>query len=177
MRPGSSVSAARLRAIGLVGGIIVSAAILASCAPQPEPSQSVTETPQPTASVATTAPPTPTSDPDPGPELIPDGTAADNLPLFKAVTAKVWASDHRVEGRAYIDALVSVGFPKDRMQVTADQTTIGRAAESLQFSVAWGDDECLIGQVGPSTGKPVTKVMPQLAKSRCLVGSTRPIDW
>lgn len=63
------------------------------------------------------------------------------------------------------------------MQVTADLTTVGNPAESLQFSIAWGDDECLIGQVGPSTGEPVTAVMPQLAQGRCLIGETRPIDW
>ena len=109
--------------------------------------------------------------------LVPDGTATDNLALFTAVTAKVWGSDDRARGREYVDALVAAGFPKDRMQVTADQSTVGRAAESMQFSVAWGDEECLIGQVGTSTGEPVTAVMPQLAGGRCLVGRTRPIDW
>lgn len=109
--------------------------------------------------------------------LVPGGTATENLVLFTAVTAQVWASDDRARGRAYVDALVAAGFPKERMQVTADRTTVGRAVESLQFSVAWGDRECLIGQVGPSTGEPVTAVMPQLGGGRCLVGRTRPIDW
>lgn len=108
---------------------------------------------------------------------MPEGAAADNLPLFAQVTAQVWGSDRRVEGRAYIDALVAAGFDRERMQVTADLTTVGNPAESLQFSIAWGDDECLIGQVGPSTGEPVTAVMPQLAQGRCLIGETRPIDW
>lgn len=106
-----------------------------------------------------------------------DGTAADNLTPFSDVTARVWASERRAEGRAYIDALVAAGFPKERMQVTADLTTVGNPVESLQFSIAWGGEECLIGQVGPSTGAPVTTVMPQLAGGRCLIGATRPIDW
>ncbi len=63
------------------------------------------------------------------------------------------------------------------MQVTQDQSTVGNAAESLQFSVRWGEESCLIGQVGPSTGAAVTAVMPQLAEGRCLVGNTRAIDW
>ncbi len=63
------------------------------------------------------------------------------------------------------------------MQVTQDLTTVGNPVESLQFSVRWGEDECLIGQVGPSTGEPVTVVVDQLAEGRCLVGNTRPIDW
>lgn len=121
----------------------------------------------------------PSASPSPSaaPTLDPDGTAADNLPLFTAVTRRVQASDDRGHGRAYIDALVDAGFAKERMQVTSDLTTVGRAAESIQFSVAWGDEECLIGQVGPSTGDPVTEVMPQLAEGRCLVGETRTIDW
>lgn len=108
---------------------------------------------------------------------MPDGTAADNLPVFALTTEQVWGSESGASGRAYIDALVAAGFDRARMQVTEDLSTVGNPAESLQFSVAWGDKECLIGQVGPSTGDPVTAVMPQLAEGRCLVGNTRPIDW
>lgn len=109
--------------------------------------------------------------------LVADGSAADNLPLFTAVTAQVWSTDQRVSGRAYIDALIAAGFDRAAMQVTQDQSTVGNAAETLQFSVRWGETECLVGQVGPSTGEPVTVVLPQLAEGRCLVGSTRAIDW
>lgn len=112
-----------------------------------------------------------------GPVYVADGTADDNLPLFEAVTAAVWASDQKVSGRAYIDALVAAGFERAAMQVTPDTSTVGNPAESIQFSVRWGDAECLVGQVGPSTGEPVTVVVPQLAEGRCLVGTTRPIDW
>ena len=111
------------------------------------------------------------------PGYVPDGTAEDNLPLFAATTARVWASDERASGRAYVDALIAAGFDHDAMQVTHDLTTVGNPVESLLFSVRWGDDECLIGQVGPSTGEPVSMVMPQLAEGRCLIGDTRPIDW
>ena len=109
--------------------------------------------------------------------FVADGTADDNLPLFSAVTAQVWASDQKVSGRAYVDALIAAGFDRAMMQVTQDVSTVGNAAESIQFSVRWGDSECLVGQVGPSTGAPVTVVMPQLAEGRCLVGATRAIDW
>jgi hypothetical protein len=109
--------------------------------------------------------------------LLPDGTADDNLPLFTAVADAVWASDQRGAGRAYIDALIAAGFDREAMQVTQDTSTVGNPAESLQFAVRWGDTECLIGQVGPSTGQVVTAVMPQLAEGRCLVGTTRSIDW
>lgn len=108
---------------------------------------------------------------------MPDGTAEENLPVFTATAEAVWASDQQGAGRAYIDALIGAGFDRDAMQVTQDQTTVGNPAESLQFSVRWGNDECLVGQVGPSTGQVVTAVLPQLAEGRCLVGATRPIDW
>lgn len=120
--------------------------------------------------------PSPSASPE-GPAYVADGTADDNLPLFAAVTAAVWASDQKVSGRAYIDALIAAGFDRGAMQVTQDVSTVGNPAESIQFSVRWGDTECLVGQVGPSTGEPVTVVMPQLAEGRCLVGTTRAIDW
>lgn len=107
---------------------------------------------------------------------MPDGTAADNLALFAAVTESVWASADRASGRAYVDALVAAGFDKTAMQVTADLTTVGNPAESIQFSVLW-DDECLVGQVGPATGEPHAVVLPAIDEERCLVGETRPIDW
>ncbi len=143
---------------------------LAACTPETGPSP----TPAPAASETASPAPSPTPD---GPVLHPDGTAEDNLPLFDAVTAKVWEESGSSSGRAYIDAFVAAGFDKGDMQVTQDLTTVGNAVESMQFSVRWGDDACLVGQVGPSTGEPLTVVMDQLAEGRCLVGDTRPIDW
>lgn len=150
--------------LGAAGALL----LLTACTPEP------VETPEPTAPVEATpsASPTPSA-----PTFVPDGSAEDNLPIFTAVTEAVWASDDRVSGRAYIDALVAAGFDKAAMQVTADRSTVGNPAESIQFSVRWGDDACLVGQVGPSTGEPQAVVMEQLAEGRCLVGDTRVIDW
>lgn len=171
-----SVSAGPIRSSSvLILGAAVAAGLISCSAPLPEDSPSAVPSPSASASATPTQTPTPTA--APGPILVPEGTASDNLPLFAAVTAKVWAGPDRVSGRAYVDALVAAGFAKERMQVTADRTTVGNPVESLLFSVAWGDKECLIGQVGPSTGNPVTEVMPQLAEGRCLIGETRPIDW
>jgi hypothetical protein len=108
--------------------------------------------------------------------FVPDGNAAANLPIFTQTVAAVWASDAKDQGRAYIDALVAVGFDKAAMQVTADRTTIGDPAESIQFSVVFAG-ECLVGQVGPATGEPHTVVAPVLSTGACLVGGTRTIDW
>lgn len=125
---------------------------------EPDPSRSSPAAAQPTPSAAPT-----------------DAEAA--LASFAAVTAEIWSSDARDQGRAYIDALEQAGFAKDAMQVTADRSTVGNPAESLQFSVAWSDSECLVGQVGPSTGEPVTALLPRLSDGACLAGKTRPIDW
>lgn len=144
----------------------LSLTLLAGCAPEPTP----TPTPSPSASAGpeTGAP---------APAFLPEGTAAENLPIFTQTAQAVWASERRAEGRAYIDALIGVGFDRAAMQVTNDLSTVGNPAESIQFSVRWGESECLVGQVGPSTGGLVAKVLPQLAEGRCLVGETRPINW
>lgn len=127
----------------------------------------------PTSSPVPTATPTPTPT---GPVLVPDGSADDNLSLFTSVVNAVWATPEQAQGRAYVDALAAAGFDKGAMQVTQDLSTVGNAAESMQFSVRW-DDECLVGQVGPSTGAPFTTIVPLLEGDLCLVGRTRPIDW
>ena len=155
-----------VRSAGLIASVLF-AAVLAGCtAATPEPAS-----PSPTPSA-----PGETATPAPGPSLVPDGSAADNLPLFAAVTEQVWQSEAHASGRAYVDALAAAGFDKAAMQVTNDTSTVGNAAESIQFSVQWGQ-ECLVGQVGPATGDPVTVVLPALAEGGCLVGQTRPIDW
>ncbi len=142
---------------------------LAGCAPI---GQAPTSTSGPPATTGSTQGPATAS---PAPTLLPGGTADDNLPLFRAVTAQVWSSDQRASGRAYIDALVAAGFDRSAMQLTEDHSTVGNPAESFQFSVRWGDAECLVGQVGPSTGDPVTAVLPQLDAGACLIGKTAPV--
>lgn len=137
---------------------------LVACTPDPAPS--------PEASPS--EPVTPTAE---APVFHPEGTAEDNLPVFTSVTETVWASEEKNSGRAYIDALVAAGFDRANMQVTQDLSTVGNPAESMQFSVRWGEEFCLIGQFGPSTGTPVTAIMDQLDEGRCLIGNTRPIDW
>jgi hypothetical protein len=114
--------------------------------------------------VAISGSPTPTSE------------AAARLNEFRAVVQKVWSSTDRADGRAYVDALTSAGFDRGRMQVTNDRSTVGNPAESIQFSVRVGD-ECLVGQVGPATGEPVTVILPVLGRGTCLIGDTRSIDW
>jgi hypothetical protein len=157
---------APLRSFATVIGLPIALGfVLTACTPAPSPSPTLTPAAAPT-------------EPAPTEETIafhPGGTAEENLPIFAAVTAEVWAASGSSSGSAYIDALTAAGFDKSAMQITQDLTTVGRPVESMQFSVRW-DTQCLVGQVGPSTGNPVTMVMDQLAEGRCLVGTTRPIE-
>ena len=139
---------------------------LAGCSAAP------VDRPAPTESV--TASPTPTEAAPPA--LVPEGTAAENLPYFDSVITAALAADPNVAGRGYIDALVAAGFDKTTMEVTMDTTTKGEPADSIQFSVNIAG-ECLIGQNGPSTGGYHSVVAPLLATGTCLVGATRQIDW
>ncbi|MGV2983850.1 DUF6993 domain-containing protein [Microbacterium sp. AGC85] len=159
---------ARLRLMA-AGAVVALGLGLAACAPD-----SPVQPPSSPTAGAGSASAAPTAE---APTIQPDGTAEDNLPLFSAITEQVWSSDERAAGRAYIDALTAAGFDRNAMQVTKDVTTVGNPVESLQYSVRWGEAHCLVGQVGPSTGEPVTAVVDQLAEGRCLIGETRPIDW
>lgn len=109
------------------------------------------------------------------PVLIPEGTAADNLPFFDAVNAATLAADPAAGGQAIIDGLVAAGFPKAEMEVSSDTTSIGEPADSIQFAVRW-QGQCILGQNGPATGYH-SSVVSQLDTGRCLIGVTRAIDW
>ena len=148
---------------------------LAGCASSGDPGAGSSATASP-AAPSGSATPTPSATEPALPALDPQGDATANLPFFSSIVAAVWATPENVSGRAYIDALVAAGFDKGAMQVTHDQSTVGNAAESIQFSVMWNGD-CLVGQVGPATGQPVATVLPVLADGSCLVGETRAIDW
>lgn len=137
--------------------------------PSPSPSPEASASPDP---VASTAPPTES----PEPVLRPELPAAENLAFFDSVNRAVIAADPAAGGRAFIDALAAAGFDKAAMQVTADTTTIGDPADSIQFAVVLGAD-CLIGQYGPKSEGYRSAVRPALGTGGCLVGDTRPIDW
>ena len=137
--------------------------------------------PQPASAPATTVPPSPeASEPAPSPEAVaslrPELAASENLAYFDAVNQQVVAANPEAGGRDFIDALVAAGFDRAAMQVTADTTTIGDPADSIQFAVRF-QEECLVGQYGPKSDGYHGAVRPLLGTGACLVGQTRPIDW
>jgi len=143
-----------------VGMLAVTA--LAGCVPSaPTPTKSAA----PVASgSATPAPPT----------INLTGTANQNKPYFDMVNQKLIAAGGDLSGRPFVDNLVKAGYPKADMEVTPDRTAANLAADNIQFSIRLGTT-CLIGQYGNiGYASTVTKV---LGTGRCLIGTTRPIDW
>lgn len=144
----------------------------------PDPS---TSSPGPASSAAPESEPSgePTVDPSEAPadevvpQLVPAGTADDNLPYFNDVNERFFTDNPTPGGRAIIDNLVAAGFDKATMQVTPDSTSIGRDADSVQFSVRFGE-ECVIGQSG---GGEYVGIVGPAASGTCLIGITRAIDW
>lgn len=151
---------------GLGLGLSGCAAATPATAPAPSPSAA---TPSASAPAAAPAPP-------PAPSLRPNQDARANLAYFDFVASGVVAANPAAGGRDFIDALVTAGFDRARMEVTFDETSAALAADSIQFAVGF-DGECLIGQNGPATGGYHGAVMPVLASGTCLVGATRQIDW
>jgi hypothetical protein len=130
------------------------------------------ETPIPTPTPTATASASPA--PPSGPEIDLDGSAADNLEFFDLVNTELIAAGGALDGRAFIDNLVAVGYPKADMEVTPDSTAINIAADNIQFAVRL-NGTCLIGQYGNIGYASTTADV--LSTGRCLVGATRPINW
>ncbi|MGI9824102.1 DUF6993 domain-containing protein [Agromyces sp. Marseille-Q5079] len=152
-----------------IAGAALSVVLLGGCSllnPSPDPTTPATSSRPKPSDQATTAPV----------GLHPDLPAADNLAYFDQVGQGVVAANASAGGRDFVDALVAAGFDKAAMQVTADETTQGEPADSVQFAVLF-NHECLVGQYGPKSGGYHGEVQPALGTGGCLLGQTRPIDW
>lgn len=103
--------------------------------------------------------------------LQPEASASDNLPFFTQTIQSVWNSEQSGVGQAYFSALSTAGFDPAAIERTNDTTAIGHAADTFSIAVAWHDGQCLIGQVGVSTGEPVTAVASKLGSGGCLIGA------
>jgi hypothetical protein len=148
---------------------------IAGCTASP-PSPGASASAPATTEPAATAAPEATSEPAAEPSLRPELAASENLAYFDLVNQRVIAANPEAQGRDFVDALVAAGFDKAAMQVTADTTTIGDPADSIQFSVRF-QNECLVGQYGTGSDGYHGAVRPLLGTGACLVGQTRPIDW
>jgi hypothetical protein len=152
------------RAWGALAVAALVMATLAGCVP---------ETPMPTPEPTGSGDPSSTAT-EPPRNLDLGGTAGSNQPFFDDTNNALIAQGGALDGRAFIDNLVAAGFPKAAMEVTPDRTTVNAQTDQLQFSVRI-NGACLIGQYGG--GEYNSSVGPQLTDGRCLIGTTRPIDW
>lgn len=159
-----------MRRLGAVAApALLAALLLSGCTQTPAPTQPTGDAAAPTASSAPDASAAPTT-----PTVDASGTAEDNLAAFEATAGAVVSADPNAMGRPLVDALVGAGFPKDRMEVTADATPLGNSVDSILVSVHLGDG-CIIGQRAQDGFS--AHVEPALSSGRCLVGQTRAIDW
>jgi hypothetical protein len=144
--------------VALASGLVAG---LAGCTPTPPLPTPTPGTPSPGATAA------------PEPEIDLAGTATENQPFFDQVNIATVQGGGR-DGRSFIDALVAAGYSKELMEVTPDRTSINAQVDNYQFSVRL-NGTCLIGQYG--TAGYASYAGPVLADGKCLVGTTRPIDW
>jgi hypothetical protein len=149
----------------LTVGVLATSLALSACT-----AGAVDPAPRPTASASSSA--TPTA--PPAPELDPTGDAADNLAYFDSVNRALLAATPQPNGQQIVDNLVAAGFAKADMEITPDVTIGKEAAESIQFSVRIGGS-CLIGQTGGAGYNAMAA--PLLGTGKCLIGTTRTIDW
>ncbi len=129
--------------------------------------------PTPTSSTKS-ATPTPTPTPTKANKLDPTGTAEENLPFWQELVEGMSTTYGMADGTAMIQTLVDQGFNKADMEVTPNVTAIGERVDSVIFSVRF-DGQCFIGQIFPDRFS--ATLQPLLGTGKCLVGSTRPIDF
>jgi hypothetical protein len=152
----------------VVGAAAALAVALTGCTP----SAAAPNTPRP--SVPAVSPSSTPSTPVAAPTYDPKGTASQNLAYFNVIGRTKIGNHPSIQGKAIVDDLVAAGFDKKAMEITPDKTSIGLAAWNIEFSVKI-NRTCLIGQAGNVGFN--SFAAPLLASGKCLVGTTRKIDW
>ncbi len=155
------IEVVRASVVAVLGTVL----LVAGCAPidvQPSPTDGPSAEP--------TASPTP----EPDPQLVDGGTAGQNRPYFEFLLTGMLERNPEPSSQTVVNALVSGGFDKASMQVTADSTPVGQRADSILVSVLIGD-QCLIGQIIDSGL--TSQLTDVLGTGRCLIGETLSIDW
>ncbi|WP_025133654.1 hypothetical protein [Leucobacter sp. PH1c] len=114
--------------------------------------------------------------PEIAPELVPGGTAEENLPYFTEVLRTYTAGEGPVQGAPIVQAVTDAGFDPALMQVSFDRTKTNLDADNIFVSVRAGA-ECLIGQVVAADRSFVAVTEPAVGPQQdiCLIGTTAPI--
>lgn len=116
--------------------------------------------------------------PEVAPELIPGGTAEENLPYFTEVLRGYTAGEGAIKGEPVSRAVIDAGFDKSLMQVSFDRSETGLEADNIFVSVLLGE-KCLLGQVVTSDRSFVAETAAAVGPENniCLIGETVPITW
>ena len=159
----------RSRSIAAVAVLLAVGVLAAGCTTDND--EDLDPVPDPVTTESATPAPTETGPP----QLVPDGSAKQNLDYFDSVNLELEKDTKGMPlGRDIIDNLVDAGFTKSHMEITPDRTAIDLAADTIEFTVRI-DDNCLFGQYGDFDYRSV--VLPVLDTGKCLVGKTRTISW
>jgi hypothetical protein len=153
------------RVVGAAAVAIAVASVLAGCVNAPMPVPTIVPTPTGSSTADANTPALPI--------LRPGDSAAANQQFFDYVNSTWYAKHGMSDGKSIIDNLVAAGFRKQDMEVTPDNTAY-QAADSIIFSVRV-KGQCLVGQVSALGYKGI--IGPLLSTNKCLIGTTRPIDW
>nr|WP_209706745.1 hypothetical protein [Leucobacter exalbidus] len=116
--------------------------------------------------------------PEVAPELVPGGSADENLPYFTEVLRSFAAGDALIKGEPVARAVADAGFDKSQIQVSFDRSATGLEADNIFVSVQLGAD-CLVGQVVTADRTVATETAPAVGpeKNICLIGQTAVINW
>ncbi|MCW2287591.1 DUF6993 domain-containing protein [Leucobacter luti] len=114
--------------------------------------------------------------PEVAPELIPGGSAEDNLPYFTEVLRSYTDGDGPVQGAPIVAAVAAAGFDPALMQVSFDETKTNLVADNIFVSVRVNEN-CLVGQVVTEDRSFVAETAPAIGPNGdiCLIGTTAPI--
>lgn len=121
---------------------------------------------------------TPPPVPDTPVEIVPDGTAEENLPYFVQILDAYAEGDSPIQGQPIVDAIVTAGYNKADMQVSHDFSRTNLVADSIFVSVRLGST-CLLGQFVTETREWAAYAEDAVGPSDdiCLIGEMRVIDW
>ncbi len=112
------------------------------------------------------------------PQLVPGGSAEENLPYFTEVLRGYAEGESPIKAEPVVNAVAEAGFDKALMQVSFDSTKTGLEADNIFVSVRI-DADCLVGQLVAADRSFVAENQPAVGPNNdiCLIGETNPITW
>ena len=162
-----SRASSTIAALRTATAIVVLSAALNGCSPASVPSEGSTVSSSPASPLATAD--------DTG------ATSPLDFDSFNTINRNTIVSIGDASGADLTDALLSAGFDRSRLEVTADSTTEGKRADAIFVAVKSGET-CFVGQYRTKASgedgdaKYLGARVAPLATGRCLIGDPVPIE-